>query len=398
MCVMTLASAVILCSVATLKGFQGERFMGRPLGGDFVQFYAAGRVLMTPGYQAWRIYDVTTMNAMEHEVNPQLQADRAPVFGGAPVAAALLAPLTVLPYRFAYVAWLCISFSLAALSIRRLAKDWLPEGDRGLALLAGLAFPLFCFESWMGQISVLGLVIFAHFLHFLKARKSYVAGFVLAFCAYKPSMLVFPAAVLLIRHRKEFVGMLAGLATFVGLCFGVVGFKGMAAWADVIMFYTHFADGTIAGKIHHKYLDSVSFFSLMQVPHARIVALACGAALAIALFARLIKPGLETPLAWAATICVSMVANSYTPSYDGVLLIPAAFLAAGAVKNRNEIGLWLTALFLTAWVTQLIAEVAHVQLLTILLAAFGLRILGFLGSRVPVQASAPRAAMQEAGV
>lgn len=398
MCVMTLASAVMLCSVATFKGFQGERFMGRPLGGDFVQFYAAGRVLTTPGFHAWQIYDVTTMNAMEHVVNPALQADRAPVFGGAPVAAALLAPLTLLPYKFAYVAWLLIVVALSALSVRRLTMDWLPEGDRSLGLLVGLAFPLLCFESWMGQISVLALVIFAHFLYLLRARKSFLAGFVLAFCAYKPSMLAFPAVLLLIRYRKECAGMLAGLATFVGLCFAVVGVKGMAAWADVIIFYTHFADGTIAGKIHHKYLDAVSFFLPLHAPYAREVALVCAAALAVALFYRILTTHMGTPLVWAATICISMVANTYTPSYDGVLLIPAAILATGAWKNRNEIGLWLSALFMTAWITQLIAEVVHVQLLTILLVAFGLRILGFRVNREPVQASVPKSAMHEASV
>jgi hypothetical protein len=38
---------------------------------------------------------------------------------------------------------------------------------------------------------------------------------------------------------------------------------------------------------------------------------------------------------WAATLCLTLVVNSYAPIYDTILLVPAAALAAGAMARGS---------------------------------------------------------------
>ena len=41
--VFALIAGLIACALSLYYGFRGETFMGRPMGSDFVQFYAAGQ-------------------------------------------------------------------------------------------------------------------------------------------------------------------------------------------------------------------------------------------------------------------------------------------------------------------------------------------------------------------
>ena len=40
-----LIGGLVACGLSLYYGFRGETFMGRPMGSDFVQFYAAGKLL-----------------------------------------------------------------------------------------------------------------------------------------------------------------------------------------------------------------------------------------------------------------------------------------------------------------------------------------------------------------
>src|ERR1035438_1616003 len=51
-----IVAALIVCGLSIVRGFQGQTLMGRPLGGDFVQFYVAGKILNQ--YEPARMYDL----------------------------------------------------------------------------------------------------------------------------------------------------------------------------------------------------------------------------------------------------------------------------------------------------------------------------------------------------
>ena len=54
--VFALIGGLIACGLSLYYGFRGETFMGRPMGSDFVQFYAAGKLLNQ--HQPALIYDI----------------------------------------------------------------------------------------------------------------------------------------------------------------------------------------------------------------------------------------------------------------------------------------------------------------------------------------------------
>jgi hypothetical protein len=62
---ITLASALFVCGLSIARGFQGQALLGRPLGGDFVQFYVVGKVLNQ--FEPARIYDLDLEVRLQHE-------------------------------------------------------------------------------------------------------------------------------------------------------------------------------------------------------------------------------------------------------------------------------------------------------------------------------------------
>ena len=69
---MALTVGVILCGVSVIRGFQGQTFMGRPLGGDFVEFYTIGKILNN--YAPARVYDLELAVSLQHATLPTMPA------------------------------------------------------------------------------------------------------------------------------------------------------------------------------------------------------------------------------------------------------------------------------------------------------------------------------------
>ena len=114
---LALTAGVILCAVSVMLGFEGRTFLGRPLGGDFVEFYTVGKILNN--YAPARIYDLKLAVGLQHAALPGMPDTQMLVFGQAPFIGWLFRPFALLPYAWAYVAWLVFSAALyiAALSI-----------------------------------------------------------------------------------------------------------------------------------------------------------------------------------------------------------------------------------------------------------------------------------------
>ena len=110
MSLMAIAAAIILCGLSIFYGFRGEKFMGRPLGGDFVAFYVTGKILNE--YQPARIYDISLEVALQHETLPGMSKDDMLPFAHAPYVAQIYRPFALLPYKWAYIVWLIFSLFL----------------------------------------------------------------------------------------------------------------------------------------------------------------------------------------------------------------------------------------------------------------------------------------------
>ena len=82
--VFALIAGLIACGLSLYYGFRGEPFMGRPMGSDFVQFYAAGKLLNQ--HQPERIYDVSDFSRLQHEILPAMSPTQMLIFAYPPRA------------------------------------------------------------------------------------------------------------------------------------------------------------------------------------------------------------------------------------------------------------------------------------------------------------------------
>jgi hypothetical protein len=80
------------------------------------------------------------------------------------------------------------------------------------------------------------------------------------------------------------------------------------------------------------------------------------------------------------------VANPYAPIYDAILLVLAVTLAS---SDGEMLTLWLLPLYLVPWVTQSSAEFLHLQLITIVVAGWGVWLVEKAG-KAPLSRFRPR--------
>jgi Glycosyltransferase family 87 len=370
--IFAIIAGAILCGFSLFFGFRGETFMGRPLGGDFVQFYAAGKILNSSS--AEKIYDIPTIVRVEHESCPQMVASQMLIFGSPPYIAELFRPLALLPYRWAYTVWLAISLALYTISLNLL----LPPAIKDIGFLMALASPLFLLETWIGgQISVIAFFGVCLFIRQFRKQRWFAAGLALAIACYKPSLIAVPAAMFLIGGCWRIVaGLLTGTGAAALASFATGAIK---PWLDTLRVFGALATGDQASIRRIKYVDFNSFFSILMGANeaARLCAIL---AIAGALFwltrAWWRHADTDRTRLLAATFALMLAANFYVPIYDAIILIAAVALAWESKPDARQFQLWLLALVVVPFLTQSFAEFARVQLLTPVLAAFGLWLTG----------------------
>lgn len=397
---MSLIAGVILCVVSVLLGFHGRTFMGRPLGGDFVEFYTVGKILNT--YPAARIYDLALAVRLQHETLPTMAATQMLVFGQAPYIAWLFRPFALLPYAWAYVAWLGFTAALYAAGLATLfAAVHLEPEDRKTGYLLALSWAPFLFETWIGgQMAGFVFFVWALFFWLVENERRFAAGLVLSLCLFKPTLLALPAAMLLVSRRWRTVGGLAtGGAALAVASFFTVGFEGLRAWTGMLAFAAQVSARPEDAWHRAKYVDMSAFFRLLlgnSQPLTSIVLIVLGlASVGLLGWAWWRSNHVAENELWAATLCFTLVVNAYAPIYDMVLVVAAvAFVAASTCWNkrprqdREAFAIWLLLLYMLPWVTQAFAEFLHFQVITLVLAGFGvwaLRLVSALDARAWIQ-------------
>jgi hypothetical protein len=391
MSLMAVAAGVILCGISIFRGFHGQAFMGRPMGGDFIEFYVIGKILNN--FDPSRIYDLKLAVDLQHSILPSMAETQMLVYAHAPYIALLFKPFAMLPYVWAYTAWLAFSAALYLTGITLLFRATaLPPEHRTIGFLLAVSFMPFIFETWIGgQLSMVVFFLWTLFLCFRHQNRFFLAGVALALGIYKPTLIALPLAMLIIGRRWRILrGFATGAAAMAALSIKIIGLDGCRGWVNTLVFAGRMAAGP--GEAWHlaKSVDMSSFFHLLLFnasPLTAIVVVA-GGILGFAVLARAwwrsseshadpadpAAPAAENWL-WAATLCLTLVVNSYAPIYDAILVVAAAALAAGAMGGRSTeeqeaFRGWLLLLYMVAWITQSMAEFLHLQVYTLVLAGF----------------------------
>ena len=380
--VLALIAGLIACGLSLYYGFHGETFMGRPMGSDFVEFYAAGKALNQ--HQPALIYNIPALTKLEQESLPAMSRTQMLIFGYPPVVGQLFRPFALLPYKWAYCAWLVFSLVLYATGLSLLFRGWAHASYHRTAFLLSLSAPMFTLETWIGgQLSVVTFFAVALFVYCFENRWLALAGVALGLLTYKPSLIAIPAAMMILGGCWRMFSGLCGSSVLLLLgSFATAGVSGLRLWVAQMKVFAGIATTNETIIRRTKYVDLNSFFSILLGGSSTARAVATLAATAAFVFmgwiwwrARRQSHDVQRYL-WGATLTWTLMINIYAPVYDTILLIPAGALIARSLYFRSKreqagLQLWLIALWLVPWLTQSWADYLRLQILTPVLAGFG---------------------------
>jgi len=345
---------------------RGVTFSGAPFGGDFIEFYNAGRILNH--YGSHRLYDFE----LQQDLTQEYVAGFSLPYVTPPYVAILFSPLSLLPFSVAFLIWIFISVALyvgAGSLIARL--ELLP---RGMTLLVCLAFPPFLMLAVAGgQISAIGCFIFALWIYLMKRERKFLSGLVLGFLLYKPTLAVFVVPTLLFGRQFRMLFGFGIVATALGaLTVLMLGPGGSIQYLKILREFSALVGQGLTPAAMHVDLASM----VRQIAHVDVRYLIMLMGLP---FVYLLRNNPER------VIIPTMIFNSYSPTYDLILLIPLLVLTYRSVNRSLQI-----MVFVVSFLTVPLCQFTGIQLITpvLLVLCYVLCIKDMLQSRDELQSAA----------
>jgi hypothetical protein len=214
--VLALLSCVaVVAAVGSSQG--GVDFQGKPLGTDFLSFYAASR-LAEAGHTG-APYDPALHEAMERAVLPGVRHGYY-AFLYPPPFLLLCWPLAMLPYLWSLGAWLGAGLLPLLAVLRQIAP-------RGIGLLPMLAYPAVLVNAGHGQNAYVSAALFGGYMVFGERRPG-LAGACLGALVFKPHLgLCVPVALVAARRWRALAGAAVTASAFMAASWLALG---SAAW------------------------------------------------------------------------------------------------------------------------------------------------------------------------
>lgn len=214
---------------------------GELFGGDFIAFYAAGR-LTTISPQT--IYD---WPSFLEELKAMMGADYkvALVYAYPPFLLLLFAPLSYLTFHTAVYLWWSISVIAALYSIFKITSLFETKLLLRLMMMlfpaAFVPFSIDCLAG--GQTSVLGMLVASGYLYYRQRRNDRLAGLWLGLGVYKPPLFIFLGLSLLLEKRFRIIVWALFSALFLlSLSIPLVGVSGCEQYLHSISGYIYGAE------------------------------------------------------------------------------------------------------------------------------------------------------------
>lgn len=328
---------------------------GKPLGYDFLTFYAASDMARM-GDPAGA-FDMTKIYAVEVAAVP---ANRSVfLWHYPPMFQLLIAPLAYMPYGLALGGWLALTLALYLLLVRKIS-------DHPWALLVGAAFPAVFVNVMHGQNGFLNTALLGFGLLLLD-RRPWLAGVCIGLLVYKPHFGVLLPLLLAVQGRwKTFASAAITAVAFCAAAYMAYGIEPWLAFFKNFKLVSHILEvGFLPwAKIPSVFVMLANVGVPMTIAYAAHFAVA--AALAVATVIAWRRPGpqrLKVALAVPAILAVS----PYCFDYDLVLLaLPIGLLADYGRRAPLPAGARLAMVFaFFAPLLPPLAERTHLQLMPI---------------------------------
>ncbi len=326
--------------------------LGRPLGTDFANVYAAGTYVLEGRPAA--PFDPREQEAREHAIFRPTTA----FFGWhyPPYFLGLAALLALAPYALALAVWQGVTLALYLLAVRAIAPPRDGDGrDRHLWLLLALAFPAVFINVGHGHNGFLTAALFAGALVQLD-RRPWLAGILFGCLVYKPQFgLLVPLVLAASGRWRVFAaacGTVALLTLAVTLAFGPDVWRAFLA-------STGFTRTVVleAGATGWYKIQSVFAWTRMwggSVPLAYAVQ-GIVTVIVAAVVTLLWRSTAAFQFKAAGLLIGTILVTPYSLDYDLMLLAPAiAFLIARGVTE--SFAPWEKTALAALWIVPLIAR------------------------------------------
>jgi alpha-1,2-mannosyltransferase len=341
------AAALLIAFIAALAylvamGDGLNDALGRPLGTDFSNVYAAGTLVRDGEPQA--PFDPARQYAREQAIF----GPATPFYGWhyPPFFLLVAAALATMPYLLALAVWQGATLALYLLALRMIVTDGPDEPRReetahavmprpdSLWLLLALAFPAVFINLGHGHNGFLTAALIGVALARLDRRPA-LAGMLIGLLAYKPQFgLLFPVVLFASARWRVFMSATATLAALAAITTAVFG---SSIW-EAFLASTGFTRIVVLENGETGWQKIQSVFSAVRmwggpVPLAYAVQ---GAVILVltAAMAWLWRAPVDFALKAAGLIIAALLATPYSLDYDMTALAPAiAFLAVNGMRR-----------------------------------------------------------------
>ncbi len=388
-----------------LFGHQTGSLLSRILPVDFVYFYGVGRLVRQ--YSMARLYDYALQLAVFNDIYAVKGADAYGPSPYPPFVALFFSLFARLPFLPAYLLWVGLSLLLYVTGIGLLAWNVLRGEVLKVSLVLCVAmgfYPFFISTLLNGQLTALAVFSVTTAITLERKDRPVAGGVMLAMLAYKPTLLLVVAPMLVVTRRFR---MLSGFVVGGGMLGAIAtGFAGFGVWGTYLRFLQFFRTVSVAhGKSLLKLWEYVDFTSFSySVPGGRsgpglalllAIVLGAGGCLAVLLWRSAGAGSSAQLLAWAATLTWTLLLNFYVPVWDADLALVALLLTVGAVMDvgwegeRNWVVLIGCLMVLATWNMSGTSNLLGGRALTVLLLLLGWGQLGLLYRLIRKRAALP---------
>jgi hypothetical protein len=192
--------AIISAFVIVILGTESKILPGR-IGGDFRPFYAAGTYVTTFGFDD--LYDISHQSKSQKDLFPDQKEVFLP-FPYPPFVALACVPLSVLPYRIAYLLHFFVNlcaFFIAFVCLKKVIRE-LDDYFFPVVLLS-LTFSPFFGAFCNGQTTAIILMLYVLTWRFTKEGRQYLAGFFMGLLLFKPQFAIPLIGVFMLSGRLK---------------------------------------------------------------------------------------------------------------------------------------------------------------------------------------------------
>lgn len=358
-----LISAVLM--VAT--SHQGLDAFKKPLGHDFITYWAASQLALSGN--AVGAYDLLTIVHVEWALVPGFKTLNPWVYP--PTYLLLVMPLALLPYVWAFAAFMGLTFAAFWIVLRRI------EARPGSLLLL-LAFPGVYVNLVEGQNAFLTCALIGGALLWLQTRPL-AAGFLIGLLTIKPHLgLLLPLVLIAGRHWRALLAAALTAVLFLALSLAVLSTETLTAFTTAL----HNFPGLLLQqeKLPAKMPSLFAAARLLGMPVTLAAIIHAAIAMPVAIAATWVWARCRDAALCSAILVVgSLLVSPYVFNYDLVwLALPITWLAG--LGMRDGWLPWEREALAAAWLLPLfdapLAAVTRLQLgpvVTLLLFAVLLR-------------------------